>query len=52
MTDMPILSAAPRGRSLWDDARHRLVANKAALAGLVVLALLFNAFIMCQVSEK
>ncbi len=43
MTDMPILSAAPRGRSLWDDARHRLIANKAAVAGLAVLAVLFAA---------
>ena len=43
MTDAPALSAAPRGRSLWDDARHRLLSNKAALAGSVVLGLLFLA---------
>ena len=32
--------AAVRGRSLWDDARRRLFANRAAVAGMVVLALL------------
>jgi oligopeptide transport system permease protein len=32
--------AAARGRSLWDDARRRLLANKAAVAGMVVLAVL------------
>jgi oligopeptide transport system permease protein len=32
--------AAVRGRSLWDDARRRLFANKAAVAGMIVLALL------------
>jgi oligopeptide transport system permease protein len=41
MTDIPVLAAAPRGRSLWDDARHRLAANRAAVAGLIVLGLLF-----------
>jgi oligopeptide transport system permease protein len=46
MTDIPILAAAPRGRSLWDDARHRLLANKAAVAGLIVLALLFAAAVI------
>ena len=46
MTDTAILAAAPRGRSLWDDARHRLLANKAALAGLIVLAVLFAAAII------
>jgi oligopeptide transport system permease protein len=46
MTDIPAFSAAPRGRSLWDDARHRLLANKAALAGLIVLAVLFAAAIV------
>jgi oligopeptide transport system permease protein len=33
-------SAALRGRSLWDDARRRLLRNRAAVAGMVVLALL------------
>jgi oligopeptide transport system permease protein len=39
-------AAAPRGRSLWDDARHRLLANKAAVAGLIVLGLLSAAAIL------
>jgi len=38
--------AAVRGRSLWDDARTRLLRNKAAVASLVVLGILtFLAFI-------
>ncbi len=40
MTDAPTMTAAPRGRSLWDDARERLLSNKAALAGLIVLGVL------------
>lgn len=32
--------AAVKGRSLWDDSRRRLLANKAAVAGAVVLGLL------------
>jgi oligopeptide transport system permease protein len=32
--------AAAKGRSLWDDARRRLLRNRAAMAGAVVLALL------------
>ena len=32
--------AAIRGRSLWDDARRRLFRNRAAVAGMIVLALL------------
>ena len=32
--------AAVRGRSLWDDARRRLLRNRAAVTGMVVLALL------------
>jgi oligopeptide transport system permease protein len=32
--------AAVRGRSLWDDARRRLLRNKAAVGGMVVLAVL------------
>jgi oligopeptide transport system permease protein len=32
--------AAVRGRSLWDDARRRLFRNRAAVAGMVLLALL------------
>ena len=38
--------AAVKGRSLWDDARTRLLRNKAAVAGLILLAVLvFLAFI-------
>ncbi|MDB5423677.1 MAG: peptide transporter permease [Phenylobacterium sp.] len=33
-------AAAVRGRSLWDDARRRLLRNRAAVGGMVVLALL------------
>lgn len=32
--------AAPKGRSLWDDARRRLARNPAAMASLVVLLIL------------
>jgi oligopeptide transport system permease protein len=32
--------AAVKGRSLWDDSRRRLLSNKAAMAGFIVLALL------------
>jgi oligopeptide transport system permease protein len=32
--------AAVKGRSLWDDARRRLLRNRAAMAGAIVLALL------------
>ena len=32
--------AAVRGRSLWDDARRRLLRNRAAVAGAIVLGLL------------
>ncbi len=35
-----LLNKAVKGRSLWDDSRRRLLANKAAIAGTVVLALL------------
>jgi oligopeptide transport system permease protein len=38
--------AALRGRSLWDDARRRLFANKAAVAGMAALALLALAAIV------
>jgi oligopeptide transport system permease protein len=37
---------AARGRSLWDDARRRLFRNKAAVAGMVVLAILFLAAVI------
>ncbi len=35
-----LLNKAVKGRSLWDDARRRLLANKAAVAGMIVLALM------------
>jgi oligopeptide transport system permease protein len=38
--------AAIRGRSLWDDARRRLMRNRGAVAGMVVLALLVVAAIV------
>ncbi|HEV7386419.1 MAG TPA: ABC transporter permease subunit [Phenylobacterium sp.] len=37
--------AAIRGRSLWDDARRRLMRNRGAVAGMIVLALLVMAAI-------
>jgi len=38
--------AAARGRSLWDDARRRLLRNRAAMAGAALLALLVVAAIV------
>jgi oligopeptide transport system permease protein len=38
--------AAVRGRSLWDDARRRLLRNRAAMAGVVILGLLVVAAIV------
>ena len=38
--------AALKGRSLWDDARRRLLRNRAAVAGMVVLAVLVVAAIV------
>lgn len=35
-----LLNKAVKGRSLWDDSRRRLFANKAAVAGMIVLALM------------
>ncbi|THD81736.1 MAG: ABC transporter permease subunit [Phenylobacterium sp.] len=35
-----LMTPAVRGRSLWDDARRRLSRNRAAVAGMAVLALL------------
>ena len=35
-----LLQKAVKGRSLWDDARRRLLSNKAAVAGMIVLALM------------
>jgi oligopeptide transport system permease protein len=36
-----LMERAVKGRSLWDDARRRLMRNKAAVAGMIVLGLLF-----------
>jgi oligopeptide transport system permease protein len=38
--------AAVKGRSLWDDARRRLLRNRAAMAGAVVLGLLVLAAVV------
>jgi len=35
-----LLEKAVKGRSLWDDARRRLLRNKAAVFGMIVLALM------------
>lgn len=35
-----LLNKAVKGRSLWDDSRRRLFANKAAVAGMIVLVLM------------
>ncbi|MCK0167704.1 ABC transporter permease subunit [Jannaschia sp. S6380] len=40
LTDASALADAPRGRSLWADARRRFFRNKAAVAGLIVLGLI------------
>ncbi len=37
-----VARAAVKGRSLWDDATRRLLANRAAVASLIVLAILFG----------
>ena len=43
MSEIAAPAAAPRGRSQWDDARGRLLSNRAAVAGLVVLGVLLLA---------
>ena len=43
MSEIAAPAAAPRGRRLWDDARGRLLSNRAAVAGLVVLGVLLLA---------
>jgi len=40
------MERAARGRSLWDDAARRLLRNRAAVAGMVVLALLVAAAVV------
>src|SRR5580658_5946303 len=36
----PLVERAVKGRSLWDDARRRLLRNRAAVAGMIILAVL------------
>ena len=36
--DIAIAMPEPRGRSLWIDARRRLLRNRAAMAGIIILA--------------
>jgi oligopeptide transport system permease protein len=38
VTTPDTIGVPQRGRSLWDDARDRLLANKAAVASMIVLA--------------
>ena len=40
------VSPTLKGRSLWDDARRRLMRNRAAVGGMIVLALLTGAAIL------
>jgi len=40
------MEKAAQGRSLWDDARRRLLRNKAAVGGMIVLAILVVAAIV------
>src|ERR1700683_2173750 len=35
-----VMQRAVKGRSLWDDARRRLLRNRAAVASVIVLGLL------------
>ncbi|HEY3695894.1 ABC transporter permease [Phenylobacterium sp.] len=41
-----LMQQAVKGRSLWDDARRRLLRNRAAVAGMAVLALLVVAAVL------
>ena len=41
-----MLVAADQGRSLWDDARRRLLRNRAAVASMVLLAVLLLAAVI------
>jgi len=41
-----LLEKAVKGRSLWDDARRRLLRNKAAVFGMIVLAVMVLASII------
>ncbi|MCC2657100.1 MAG: transporter permease subunit [Panacagrimonas sp.] len=39
-TALATVASAPPGRSLWSDARRRLISNRAAMAALVLLTLM------------
>lgn len=41
-----LMHKALKGRSLWDDARRRLFRNKAAVAGMILLAFLLAASLL------
>jgi oligopeptide transport system permease protein len=41
-----LMEKAVKGRSLWDDARRRLLRNRGAVAGMIVLAILVAAAIV------
>ena len=41
-----LIQKAAKGRSLWDDARRRLLHNKAAVAGMIVLGVLVIAAVI------
>ena len=41
-----LMERAVKGRSLWDDARRRLLRNPGAVAGMAVLAVLVVAAIV------
>ena len=41
-----LIERAVKGRSLWDDARRRLLGNKAAVGGMIVLALMVLAAVV------
>ncbi|MFI4933780.1 MAG: ABC transporter permease [Caulobacterales bacterium] len=41
-----LMQRAVKGRSLWDDARRRLLRNRAAVAGMTVLAILVVAAVI------
>jgi oligopeptide transport system permease protein len=40
MRNVALMERAVKGRSLWDDARRRLLRNRAAVASMIVLCLL------------
>src|SRR5664279_6495056 len=40
LKDAPLAPVTPKGRSLWQDAGHRFVANRAAMISVIILALI------------